>query len=108
MYSVSPARYAKGKMVVRPLDSRDGMKGCSSYLIEALGGRYVGRSHGYHMSPAAVAKLDKLSQAGFHANLRMFSRSPATFFHIERNLWDLTAAQALKRHYVADAPNPMM
>jgi hypothetical protein len=96
-FTISPAHYAKGKVIVRALDGRDGYKGRASYLIEALGGRYVGRSRGYHMSPAGAEKLQALYAAGFYAHMRIFADSPAIFHHPDRReLGDLTAAQALK------------
>lgn len=77
-FTVTPAAYAKGKMVVR-CRSNSGFKTRSAYLAEALGGRFVGRSGGYHMSPAAVEKLRALHEAGFDAHVQIFDRGPCRF-----------------------------
>lgn len=90
-----PCRRPAGKMVLRPQDDRDGYKGRSSYLAECLGGRWSHQAGGYVMSPAAAAKFEKLYRAGFDGQVR-FSRQPARFQHYDRNLRDLTAAEALR------------
>jgi len=92
-YSVIPASYARGKMVVRSL-IRNGYKTRVDYLAEALGGRWVNRSGGYVMSPAAAEKLARLHRAGFDAALRLFRDSPVYFYrnHGEK----LSAREALK------------
>lgn len=94
-FTTTPARYAKGKMVVRAAGD-GGYKSRVMYLIEALGGRYVGRSGGYVMSPEAVEKLRKLDDAGFDAAMRIYRDSPVRIYHDERKLDNLTVAQALK------------
>lgn len=97
-YLIGNARYAEGKKVVQPKDSRDGFKGRASYLAEALGGRWVHRSHGYVMSPAAAEKFEKLFAAGFDAVSPVFKTVHAgLFYHSERGLKDLTAREALKQ-----------
>lgn len=75
-FTVGPARYAKGKMLVRVTDNCDGLKGRSSYLLNALNARYTHREHGYILSPGAVEKLIALYDAGFDARVRMFHASP--------------------------------
>ena len=96
-YLIGDARYAEGKKVIQPKDSRDGFKGRASYLAEALGGRWVHRSHGYVISPAAAQKFEKLFEAGFDAISPAFkSVRPGLFYHQERGLKDLTAREALK------------
>lgn len=64
-YTISDARYAKGQKVIHVNDSRGGMKGRASWLAEAVGGRWVNRSKGYHVSPAAAIKFEKLYAANF-------------------------------------------
>ena len=93
-YTISPAPYAKGKLIARPADSVSGFKGRASFLIEALGGKYVNRSRGYTMSPTAVEKLAALSKAGFTAVL--FLKERPEFVHHEKALRGLTLSQALK------------
>ena len=63
-------------MLVRVTDSHDGLKGRSSYLLDALNARYTHREHGYILSPVAVEKLTALYDAGFDARLRLFRDSP--------------------------------
>lgn len=57
IYLVHRAKYAKGKYIIRPLDSRDGFKGRSNWAIDDLRLHYVNRSHGYTASPAQVRKF---------------------------------------------------
>lgn len=94
-YLIFNARYAKGKKIIQVRDSRDGYRGRASYLAEAVGGRYVGRSGGYTVSPTAADKFEKLFAAGFDGDVPLFG-GKATFSHRERGLRGLTAAQALK------------
>ena len=74
-FQVTTARYAKGQMVVS-CPSSTGYKTRAAYLCEALGGRWVNRSRGYHLSPTGVEKLKVLHAAGFDAVARIFRDSP--------------------------------
>lgn len=66
-YTVSPARYAKGKMAVR-CPSQDGWKSRAARLAAAIArGRYTGREGAYIMSPAAAAKFERLFLDGWDA-----------------------------------------
>jgi hypothetical protein len=67
-YTISPARYAKGKVVVC-CPSTDGYKTRAAYLATAkgIGGKYVGRSGGYTMSPSAAKKFKRLYEEGWNA-----------------------------------------
>lgn len=56
-FSVGRAQYAKGKYVVRPLDSRDGFKGPASYAADEIKAKWVHRSRGYTMSPAQLRRF---------------------------------------------------
>lgn len=76
-FTVSPARYAKGKMLVRVHDSHDGLKGRASYLCDALNARYTHREGGYILSPAAAEKLIALYDAGYDGCLRFSRSTPA-------------------------------
>lgn len=96
-YIIIDARYAKGKKVIQPLDGKGGFKGRVSYLAEALGGNWVHRSKGYTVSPQTAEKFLKLFNAGFEANVRCFSDSPATFYHEERKLENLKLKDALAK-----------
>jgi hypothetical protein len=55
-YTITPARYAKNKMIVS-LKHGDGYKTSDMYIIEALGGKYVHREHGYNCSKAQADKF---------------------------------------------------
>jgi hypothetical protein len=94
-YSITDARYAKGKKVVRT-PSNTGYKTRAAYLVEALGGRWVNRGGGYVVSPAAADKFERLYRAGFDARIRLFRDSPASFYHTERGLDGLSASDALR------------
>lgn len=94
-YKITEARrYAKGKMLIQTVSDGTGMKTRADWLASALG-RWVSRSKGYVMSPAAAAKFSMLYAAGFSA-YQLFNDTPAEFHHVERGLEGLTAAQALK------------
>lgn len=64
-FSAQQARYAKGKVIVRPLDNVDGWKGRVAQLLDALGCRWTNREHGYVCSAAQVRKLESLMEAGW-------------------------------------------
>lgn len=93
-FTVQTARYAKGKMLVCVTDSRDGLKGRSSYLLDALNARYTHREHGYILSPGAVEKLIALYDAGFDARVRVF-RDSSVRLH-KGNGRDMSLPDALK------------
>jgi hypothetical protein len=95
-FSVSDARYSKGRKVLRVFDNTEGMKGRCAFLAEALGGKWVHRSKGYSMSAAAVLKFNILYEKGFHGHMRVIKGEKALFYHRERNLDDLSLSQALK------------
>lgn len=69
-YTISPAHYAKGKLVISCMPSGDGWKTRAIRLVEAkgIGGRYVNRSRGYHVSPAGAARFEKLYAEGWDAS----------------------------------------
>lgn len=64
-YTITPARYAKGQMLVR-CPSTDGLKTRAARLIgDGLRGRYTGRESGYIVSPAKARKFERLFAAGW-------------------------------------------
>lgn len=67
-YSITPARYAKGKLVVK-CPSPDGFKTRAACLVAAMGKsvRYVGRSGGYVVSPVQAARFERLYMEGWNA-----------------------------------------
>lgn len=65
-YSISPARYAKGMMIVH-CPSTDGYKTRAAYLACALKARYTNRCNGYVMSPAKARKFEVLYADGWDA-----------------------------------------
>lgn len=67
-YTITDARYAKGKKAVR-CSSPNGYKTRAAYLAERLAnGRYTGREHAYIMSPAAALRFEKLYAEGWDAS----------------------------------------
>lgn len=95
-FQITSARYAKGKRLIRPMDSRDGMKGRSSYLANNLGGRWSNREKGYILSIAAADKFLILFEKGFEGDLCTFADQKPSFSHREKRLENLTLASALK------------
>lgn len=65
-YSISPASYAMGKLVVR-CPSPDSFKTRAACLVEAMGKsvRYVGRYDGYVASPAQAKRFEELYAKGW-------------------------------------------
>lgn len=62
-YSISIARYAKGKYIIAPRDSRDGFMGPAGLCARDLNLKYVNRSSGYTASPSQVRKFEALYHA---------------------------------------------
>lgn len=66
MITITPARYAKGKYVVRCPSDGSGFKTNAARIVERLGGRYVRRDEGYQMSLTRAEHLRRvLSRFGF-------------------------------------------
>jgi hypothetical protein len=66
-YSVSPARYAKGMLLVR-ITSEGAYKTRAARLIgDGLKARWTNRCGGYVASPAKVAKFERLYAQGWDA-----------------------------------------
>ncbi len=59
-YAIIIAPYAKGKYVIRPLDSRDGWKGTASHACDELNLKYVHRSRGYTASPGQAKRFEDI------------------------------------------------
>lgn len=81
-YTITPARYAKGKMIIRPKSDGSGFKTRAARLAEAkgIGGRWVHRSGGYTVSPAAARRFEKLYAEGWDASTwdgKMIEPKPA-------------------------------
>lgn len=64
IYSISPARYAKNKVVVH-IKNTTGYKSEANYMIEALGARWSHREGGYIASTRQVQNMALLLEAGF-------------------------------------------
>lgn len=79
-YNIAPARYAKGKMVIStPSDT--GYKTREARMAEAVGGKYVGRSGGYTVSPSSAQDFETLLLAGWHGSAGWFRGQKAVFSH---------------------------
>ena len=70
-YSIAPARYAKGKMVIVPTRDGSGFKTRAARLAGAngIGGKWVHRSGGYTVSPAAARRFERLYAEGWDASI---------------------------------------
>ena len=66
-YTISPARYAKGQMLVR-CPSTNGLKSRAACVAEALKGRYTHREHGYILSPTKAKRFEQLLRDGWNAS----------------------------------------
>lgn len=81
-FTVSKARYAKGMMLVRPVNDGTGTKTRSARLCVALRARWTNRERGYVMSLAKVEKLRDLVSDGADARL-VFDSVHRTHYEIE-------------------------
>lgn len=64
-YTISSARYAKGKVAVR-CPGKDGFKTRAGRLAECIArGRYTGREQAYIMSPSAAKRFERLYAEGY-------------------------------------------
>jgi hypothetical protein len=79
-YSISPARYAKGKMAVRSSDGT-GYKTPAAHLIEALGGRWVNRGNAYIVSPSTAKDFECLINSGWHGRASWYRGERSWFSH---------------------------
>lgn len=66
-YTVNPARYAKGMLLVRAA-SADGYKTRVARLLDALKCRWTNRERGYVVSPSKLRRLERLLADGWDAN----------------------------------------
>lgn len=66
-YTITPARYSKGNMLV--VCESDGTHFKTRYdrLAEAFSGRYTHREHGYIMSPKAAQRFEQAVKDGWNA-----------------------------------------
>lgn len=88
-FTMFPARYAKGKVIIRA-PGRDGYKTRAARLAgDGLGLQYVGRSNGYTASPSQAERFKRLFNAGFDA-----SWATGTVEHTEKGLRGLSWREA--------------
>lgn len=100
-YTIFPASYAKGKVIIRA-PSSNGFKTRAACLAgDGLGLNYVGRSKGYTASPAQAERFERLYVAGFDA-----SYVTGALSHRERGLKGLTWREAdrLAKQWAREAP----
>lgn len=71
--TITPARCAKGKVVMHCPTDGSGYKTRAARLAEAFGGRWVHRSHGYVMAPSRAAEVLRLWGINWDAHTRMFT-----------------------------------
>lgn len=67
-YAIAPARYAKGKMVIRPVADGSGYKTRAARLASTFG-KWVNRSGGYTVSAAAARRFERLYYEGYDASV---------------------------------------
>jgi hypothetical protein len=79
-YSISPARYAKGKFAVRANDG-SGYKCRAAHLAEALGGRWTHRDGGYLLSQSAASDFEAMINSGWHGRASWYRGEPSWFSH---------------------------
>lgn len=90
-YSIHPARYAKGKVIIRT-PGRNGFKTRAARIAgDGLGLSYAGRSGGYTASPSQAERFQRLYSAGFDA-----SWVTGSLDHFERGLRGLSWREADK------------
>lgn len=81
-WEIHDAQYAKGKKVVRiHPDKPTGYKMSGAYLAEAVGGKWVHRSHGFAMSDNQANLFAWLMSHDWDAKVMMFRRSKPCFQH---------------------------
>ncbi len=81
MLTVTPARYAKGKMAARPSVDGSGFKNSEHRLCEAIGGKWSGRCKAYIVSPAQARDLLILAAAGWDAYVVFRQEDGEDFTH---------------------------
>lgn len=75
-YRARPARYSKGNHIVTPFDNIGSYKGRVSYVLGALNCRYTHREGGYVLSPAKLARFERLFAEGWTATCMGELRAP--------------------------------
>lgn len=80
-FTITPARYAKGKMAVR-CPSGNGYKTRAARLAEAIArGRYTGRERAYIMGPKSAEKFQRLYAEGWDASVFTYELEPPRAAH---------------------------
>lgn len=67
-YSIVPARYAKGKLVIQPTRDGSGFKTRAARLAGTFG-KWVHRSGGYTVSAAGARRFERLYSEGYDASV---------------------------------------
>lgn len=68
-YTLTPARYAKGMIAVRPKPDGSGYKTRAGYLAARMAnGRHSGREGAYILTPTASERFVRLYAEGWDAN----------------------------------------
>jgi hypothetical protein len=69
LYTVQPARYAKGQILVQTVPNGTGLKIREDRLLCALNCRYTHRERGYVCSPSKVRKFEHYLAEGWDATI---------------------------------------
>jgi hypothetical protein len=67
-YTITRARYAKGKYAISNFSDGSGIKTRAACLAAALGGRYTNRERAYIVSPGQAQRFHELYQEGWDAS----------------------------------------
>lgn len=83
MLTITPARYAKGKMSAQCSGDGSGFKDREQRLCEAIGGRWSNRCHSYILSRAQARDVLILAAAGWDAYTIFGREDGREFLHYE-------------------------
>ena len=95
-YTITTARYAKGKFVIQSPQREDKLKSEVHWLCENIGGRWVHRDHGYQVSKRQAANFERLLKMGFKGCFRLATKQAAAFTHPATGLRKYTLKDALQ------------
>jgi hypothetical protein len=97
-YSLAPARYARGKIVLRCEAMKpNGYKTEGHWLAEALGGRWTHRDDGHQLAPNRAQAWLRLFLGGYEASRKYFGRDRRPYTFNLPGGEPLTLAQALAK-----------
>lgn len=96
-YSISPARYSKGKFVIQCESDGTDYKTEEMYLAESVGGKWTHRSKGYQVSAAQVKLFEFLIKNEFAAGCLIYPGQKPKFWNKNKKEYNLSEVKALAR-----------